>query len=42
MGRRPETVALNGYPPFEDWYVKPELVDMAKAEKIPLQQQDVE
>lgn len=30
----PETVALNGYLPFEDWYVKPELVDMAKAEKF--------
>jgi hypothetical protein len=24
----PEAVALNGYLPFEDWYVRPELVDM--------------
>src|SRR6478609_3112907 len=30
----PETVALKGFLPFEDWYVKPELVDMAKAEKF--------
>jgi hypothetical protein len=30
----PESVALDGYLPFEDWYVKPELVDMAQAEKF--------
>jgi hypothetical protein len=30
----PETVALKGYLPFEDWYVKPELVDMNVANKF--------
>ena len=30
----PEAVALNGYLPFEDWYVRPELVDMSIADKF--------
>jgi len=30
----PEAVALNGYLPFEDWYVKPELVDMSITNKF--------
>jgi len=30
----PEAMALNGYLPFEDWYVRPDLVDMALANKF--------
>ena len=30
----PEAVALNGYLPFEDWYVRPELVDMQLANRF--------
>jgi hypothetical protein len=30
----PEAVALNGLLPFEDWYVRPELVDMSVANRF--------
>ena len=30
----PEAVALNGFLPFEDWYVRPELVDMNVANRF--------
>lgn len=30
----PEAVALKGMLPFEDWYVRPELVDMALANRF--------